>query len=94
MSPQIVNQSVIQFVERIQIQSTHQRKIPVPKKFWKEFPLNALVKIELMDTPALFFVDMVQAQGKVQRKIPVPQKFWDFFAADTIVTIELMRKTA
>jgi len=82
----------VQFVERIQIQSTHQRKIPVPKKFWSGFPLNALVKIQLMDTPSLFFVDLVQAQGKVQRKIPVPQKFWEFFEPNSIVTVELMRR--
>lgn len=78
------------FVERVQVQSTRQRKIPVPKKFWREFALDSVVKIELMNNSGVFFVDFVQAQGGVQRRIPVPQKFWDFFSAGCMVMVTLM----
>ena len=80
------------FVEKIQAQGTRQRKIPVPKKFWDEFPIDSYVKIELLDNPNLFFVDLVQAQGMIQRRIPVPKKFWNEFQAGTIVRIEIMKK--
>ncbi len=84
------------FIERIQIQSTRQRKIPLPKKFWSEFPIHSLVKIELLNTPLdippLFFVDRVQAQGTIQRRISLPQKFWQFFPKNSLVKVELMRK--
>ncbi len=79
------------FVDRIQAQGTKQRKIPVPKKFWKEFPLGSLVKIELQDNPHLFFVDIVQTQGKIQRRIAVPRKFWEYFPVGAIVKVEGMR---
>ncbi len=81
-----------QFVDRIQKQSTCQRKIPLPKKFWEEFALGSLVKITRVDDPSLFFVDRVQAQGKVQRKIPLPQKFWEFFEVNSFVSVELMKR--
>ncbi len=80
------------FVERIQVQSTRQRKIPVPKKFWREFPLDSFVKIELLNDQTLFFVERVQAQGGLQRRIPLPQKFWAFFPANSVVKVELMHK--
>ncbi|MEK6901713.1 MAG: hypothetical protein AABX37_05185 [Nanoarchaeota archaeon] len=80
------------FVDRIQAQGAKQRKIPVPKKFWKEFPLHSLVKMELLDDSSLFFVDIVQKQGKVQRRIAVPRKFWPYFPVGTIVKVEGMRK--
>tara|TARA_Y100000310_G_C20689015_1_gene820987 strand:+ start:3381 stop:3641 length:261 start_codon:yes stop_codon:yes gene_type:complete len=80
------------YVEKIQAQGTRQRKIPVLKKFWPEFPLHSLVKIELLDTSDLFFVDKVQAQGKKQRRIPVPHKFWDEFPVGSLVRVEIMRK--
>ena len=79
------------YVEKIQAQGTRQRKISVSKKFWKEFPLGSLVKIELLDDPSLFFVDKVQAQGKLQRRIPVPMKFWEEFPVGTVVKVEFMR---
>jgi len=78
------------FVDKIQEQSTRQRKIPLPKKFWKEFPLDSMVKIELIDNPSLFYVDKVQAQGKVQRRIPLPKKFWSEFPTGSIVKVELI----
>lgn len=80
------------FVDYIQAQGERQRKIPVSKKFWAEFPLDSYVKIELMDSSRLFFVDKVQAQGGKQRRIPVPQKFWEEFAVGTAVRIELVKK--
>jgi hypothetical protein len=80
------------FVEKVLAQGTRQRKISVSKKFWKEFPINSYVKIELMDDSTMFFVDKVQAQGKLQRRIPVPQKFWDEFAVGTIVRVEVMKR--
>jgi len=80
------------FVDKIQAQGTRQRKIPLPKKFWSEFSLNSLVKIELIDDSSLFFVDKVQAQGKVQRRIPVPKKFWSEFSVNAIVKVELMKR--
>ena len=79
------------FVDRVQAQGTKQRKIPVPKKFWKEFPLQSLVKIEVLDDPSLFFVDIIQSQGKIQRRIAVPQKFWTYFPVGAIVKVEWMR---
>ena len=79
------------FVDKIQAQGTRQRKIPVLKKFWAEFPLNSYVKIELMDDPLLFFVDKVQAQGELQRRIPVPQKFWREFSVGKLIKVELMK---
>ena len=79
------------FVDRVQAQGTKQRKIPVPKKFWKEFPLQSLVKIEVLDDPSLFFVDIIQLQGKIQRRIAVPQKFWTYFPVGAIVKVEWMR---
>lgn len=80
------------FVEKIQAQGTRQRKIPVSKKFWKEFPLNSYVKISLLEDDSMYFVDIVQAQGKLQRRIPVPQKFWEEFGVGAAVKIELVRK--
>ena len=80
------------FVEKIQAQGIRQRKLPVAKKFWKEFPLHSYVKISLLEDESMFFVDKVQAQGKLQRRIPVPQKFWEEFVVGTMVKIELMRK--
>ena len=79
------------FVDYIQAQGDKQRKIPVSKKFWKDFPLDSYVKIELVDG-GLFYVDLVQAQGKKQRRIPVPQKFWDEFKVGLAVKVELMKK--
>ncbi len=79
------------FVDKIQAQGTRQRKIPLPKKFWKEFPLDSMVKIELIDNPNLFYVDKIQAQGKVQRRIPLPKKFWSEFPAGSIVKVELIQ---
>ncbi len=82
---------MVYFVDKIQAQGKRQRKIPLPKKFWNEFPSNSYVKIELLHDPALFFVERVQAQGKLQRRIPVPLKFWSEFRVGTLVKIELMR---
>lgn len=82
------------FVDKIQAQGTRQRKIPVLKKFWKEFPLNSLVKIELLEDSSLFFVDRVQRQGKLQRRIPVPQKFWEEFPVGSTVRVELMKRSS
>ena len=80
------------FVDYIQAQGERQRKIPVSKKFWAEFPLDSYVKIELMDNSGLFFVDRIQAQGGKQRRIPVPQKFWGEFTVGSAVRIELIKK--
>lgn len=80
------------FVDYIQAQGKRQRKIPVSKKFWQDFPLGSYVKIELMDDSGLFFVDKVQAQGEKQRRIPVPQKFWNEFKVKSAVKIEMMKK--
>jgi hypothetical protein len=80
------------FVDRILAQGIRQRKIPVPKKFWKEFPIGSIVKIQLIGEDTLFYVDKVGAQGKVQRRIPLPKKFWDEFPTGEIVRVELMRK--
>ncbi len=80
------------YVDKILAQGTRQRKIPVPKKFWKNFPLNSYVKISLIDGSPLFFVDIVQAQGKLQRRIPVPQKFWKEFPVGSTIKIELIKK--
>ena len=80
------------FVDKIQAQGKRQRKIPVSKKFWVDFPLNSMVKIELLDDDSMFFVDRVQAQGKLQRRIPVPQKFWEEFPVGATVRIEIMKK--
>jgi len=80
------------FVDKILAQGTRQRKIPVPKKFWREFPLNSLVKISLVEDEEMFYVDKIQAQGKVQRRIPLPQKFWSEFPVGTMVKVELMLK--
>ena len=80
------------FVDKILAQGTRQRKIPVPKKFWREFPLDSLVKISLIDDEEMFYVDKVQAQGKIQRRIPLPQKFWSEFPVGTMVKVELMKK--
>ena len=79
------------FVEKIQAQGTRQRKLPVSKKFWKEFPLDSYVRIELIDNPSLYFVDKVQAQGKLQRRIPVPRKFWKEFNVGAAVRIEVIK---
>ena len=79
------------FVEKIQAHGQKQRKISVSKKFWVEFPLGSLVKIELLDNPSMFYVDRVQAQGKLQRRIPLPQKFWDEFPVGAVVKVELMK---
>ena len=79
------------FVEKIQAQGTRQRKIPVLKKFWKEFPLDSYVKISLLEAD-LFFVDKVQAQGTLQRRIPVPLKFWKEFAVGNAVRIDLIKR--
>lgn len=80
------------FVDKVQTQGKRQRKVPVPKKFWKEFPVYSLVKIESMKDPTLFYVDKVQTQGKIQRRIPLPQKFWEEFPLNAVVKVELMRK--
>ncbi|HIH10913.1 TPA: hypothetical protein HA241_01880 [Candidatus Woesearchaeota archaeon] len=80
------------YVDHIQAQGTRQRKIPLPKKFWKEFTLDSLVKIELLTDSSFFYVDRVQAQGKNQRRIPLPQKFWNEFPLGSTVRIELMKK--
>ena len=80
------------FVDKIQAQGTRQRKIPLPKKFWQEFPLESMVKIELIEDPSLFYVDKVQEQGKIQRRIPLPKKFWKEFPLGSMVKIELMKK--
>ena len=79
------------FVEKIQAQGERQRKLPVLKRFWSEFPINSYVKITLLENEALFFVDKVQAQGKLQRRIPVPKKFWDEFKIGAAVKIEIMQ---
>ena len=81
------------YIDYVQAQGTRQRKIPVPKKFWKEFPLDCFVKIELLSDPFMFFVDTIQAQGKIQRRIPVPQKFWKQFPIGCTVRVEFMRKS-
>lgn len=81
---------MVYFVDKIQAQGTRQRKIPLPKKFWNEFPPHSYVKIELIRYPALFFVERVQAQGKLQRRIPVPLKFWKEFPAGSLVKIEFI----
>lgn len=78
------------FVDYIQAQGKRQRKIPLSKKFWADFPLGSYVKIELVDG-GLFYVDKVQAQGRKQRRIPVPQKFWDEFRVGVAVRIELIK---
>ena len=80
------------FVDKIQAQGTRQRKIPLSKKFWNEFPLNSMVKVELIDNPSLFYVDKVQAQGKLQRRIALPKKFWNEFPLGVMVKIILMKK--
>jgi hypothetical protein len=80
------------FVEKVLAQGKKQRKISVSKKFWREFPINSYVKIELLDDSTMFFVDKVQAQGKLQRRIPVPQKFWDEFPVGVIVRVEVMKR--
>ena len=80
------------FVDKVQAQGTRQRKIPLPKKFWGEFPIDSIVKVELVNDPTMFFVDKVQAQGKIQRRIPLPLKFWEEFPLGAMVKVELMRK--
>jgi hypothetical protein len=80
------------FVDKVQAQSKRQRKIPLPKKFWREFPLDSLVKISLLNDESMFYVDKVQNQGSIQRRIPLPQKFWNEFPLNSIVKIELMKK--
>jgi len=81
------------FVDRILEQGTRQRKIPVPKKFWKDFPLGSIVKIQLIEEEeGLFYVDKVQAQGKIQRRIPLPKKFWSEFPLGKMVQIEVIKK--
>ncbi len=82
----------IYFVDKIQGQGRRQRKIPLPKKFWREFPLGSFVKVEQLEDASLFYVDKVQAQGKIQRRIPVPQKFWPEFQLGAMVRVEFMRK--
>ena len=84
---------VMYFVDKIQAQGTRQQKIPVPKKFWIEFPMDSYVKIELLNDSSMFFVDKVQAQGRLQRRIPVPQKFWNEFPVGAMVKIEVMEKS-
>ena len=79
------------FVEKIQQHGPKQRKISVSKKFWSEFPLGSMVKIELLDNPSMFYVDKVQAQGQLQRRIPLPQKFWDEFPVGKAVKVEVMK---
>tara|TARA_Y100000310_G_C20012471_1_gene503562 strand:- start:49 stop:312 length:264 start_codon:yes stop_codon:yes gene_type:complete len=80
------------YVDVILEQGTRQRKVPVPKKFWDDFPLGSLVRIELIDDSSLYYVDKVQAQGKLQRRIPLPKKFWKEFPAGSRVKIEGMCK--
>lgn len=84
---------MVYFVDLVLAQGTRQRKVPVPKKFWKEFPINSIVKVELVNDPTMFYVDKVQAQGKIQRRIPLPLKFWEEFPKGTMVKVELMRKS-
>ena len=79
------------FVEKVQAQGERQRKLPVPKKFWKHFPLNSMVKITLLNKE-IFIVDRVQKQGKLQRRIPIPQKFWKEFPVGAVVRIECIKK--
>ena len=79
-------------VDKIQEQGERQRKISVSKKFWKEFPLDSIVKIELLNHSSMFYVDKVQAQGKLQRRIPLPKKFWGEFPVGSMVRIELIKK--
>lgn len=80
------------FVDRVQAQGTRQRKIPLPKKFWVDFPLDSIVKVELVNNPSMFYVDKVQAQGKMQRRIPLPLKFWEEFPVGSMVKVEIMHK--
>lgn len=80
------------YVDYIQNQGTRQRKIPVPKKFWEDFPIDSLIKIELINNPSFFYVEKVQAQGKLQRRIPLPLKFWKEFPLNSLVKVELMHK--
>lgn len=80
------------FVDRIQAQGLRQRKIPLPRKFWAEFPLYSMVKIELLENPSLYIVEKVQAQGRLQRRIPVPLKFWNEFPLGSLVKIELLKR--
>ncbi|HLD01223.1 MAG TPA: hypothetical protein VJC39_05775 [Candidatus Nanoarchaeia archaeon] len=81
------------FVDRVQVQSDKQRKVPLPKKFWLSFPLNSLVKIQSLKNESLFYVDKIQAQGKIQRRVPLPKKFWKEFPLGTMVKVELITKT-
>ena len=80
------------YVDRVLAHGDKQRKIPVPKKFWKDFPLGTLVKIVLMSDHSLFYVDKIQAQGKLQRRVPLPIKFWEEFSEGSVVMVEVMRK--
>ena len=80
------------YVDRIQAQGTRQRKIPLPHKFWTDFPLGSWVKVELLDNPSIFFVDIVQAQGDIQRRIPVPLKFWEEFPCGVTVRVEYLKR--
>jgi len=39
---------MIYYVDKVQGQGKRQRRIPLPKKFWEEFPVGSIVKIELI----------------------------------------------
>ena len=80
------------FVDKILAQGKRQRKIPLPKKFWLDFPLDSMVVVSLLKDESLFYVDKVQAQGKLQRRIPLPYKFWKEFPVGQMVKIEIMKK--
>ncbi len=40
---------MVYYVDKVQGQGKEQRKIPLPKKFWKEFPVGSIVRIELIE---------------------------------------------
>ncbi|PIN87760.1 hypothetical protein COV12_02205 [Candidatus Woesearchaeota archaeon CG10_big_fil_rev_8_21_14_0_10_32_24] len=80
------------FVDKVQAQGEKQRKIPVPKKFWVDFPLDSWVKVSLLNDESIFFVDIIQEQGKIQRRIPLPQKFWDLFEIGAIIRVDVIHK--
>ncbi len=78
-------------MDKVQAQGEKQRKVPVPRKFWLDFPINSFVKISLLSNPTIFYVDKVLAQGTKQRRIPIPQKFWKLFDIDDTVRVDIMK---
>ncbi|MBT5739471.1 hypothetical protein HOI26_00075 [Candidatus Woesearchaeota archaeon] len=84
--------SIVYFVEKIQAQGERQRKIPLLKRFWDEFPLDSYVRVELIENSSVYFVDFVLKQGSLQRKIPVPQKFWKEFSVGAMVKVSLVKR--